>query len=73
VEPKDVFELIVKADERLKYATPDKADQRTQQARELLMKALEEARAIGNDSLVAQAERRLSDLEKPPPVTGGSE
>jgi threonine aldolase len=63
VEPKDIFELIVKADERLKYATSDKAGVRTRQARELLAKALEEARAIGNDALVAQVEQRLADLE----------
>ena len=62
MEPKDIFELIVKADEKLKYATPDKAGTRARQARQLLGKALDEARAIGNEGLVAQAEQRLADL-----------
>lgn len=59
----EIFELIVKADERLKYAKPGVGDARTEQARSLLDQALAEARAIGNDGLVAQAERRLADLE----------
>jgi glycogen debranching enzyme len=71
MDPKEIFELIVKADERLKYATPDKADTRKAQARELLTKALEEARAIGNEQLVQQAETRLADLGLPP-IAGGA-
>jgi len=71
MDPKEIFELIVKADERLKYATPDKADARKAQARDLLVQALEEARAIGNQQLVQQAETRLADLGMPP-VAGGS-
>ncbi len=63
MEPGEIFDLIVKADERLKYATSDKADARAAQARALLEKALEEARAIDNEGLVAQAEQRLRDLE----------
>src|SRR5207244_2107605 len=35
MDPKEIFELIIKADERLKYATPDKADARVAQARNL--------------------------------------
>jgi hypothetical protein len=73
-DPKDIFELIVKADERLKYATPGRADARTAQARELLRQALEAARAVGNDALVAQAETRLADLdalESAEPSDGG--
>ncbi|MFN8232371.1 MAG: hypothetical protein U0V56_02430 [Actinomycetota bacterium] len=62
-DPKDIFELIVKADERLKYATPGRADARTSQARDLLARALEAARGIGNDALVRQAETRLADLD----------
>jgi hypothetical protein len=62
MDAKEIFELIVKADERLKYATPAKADARKAQARDLLVQALEEARAIGNDELVEQAEIRLADL-----------
>lgn len=58
----EIFELIVKADERLKYASDANADQRRQQARELLEQARDAAREIGNDGLVAQAETRLADL-----------
>ncbi|MEW6059422.1 MAG: hypothetical protein AB1551_04655 [Actinomycetota bacterium] len=64
MKPKEIFDLIVKADERLKYATSDKADLRKRQARELLEKALLEARAIGSGDLIAQAEWRLADLEQ---------
>jgi hypothetical protein len=68
MEPSQIFELIIKADEKLKYATPDKADLRAGQARELLAQARREAEAIGNTALVEQAERRLADLE----TLGGS-
>lgn len=63
MNPDEIFELIVKADEKLKYATAERGDQRREQARELLAKAREAARAIGNDGLVAQAETRLGDLD----------
>lgn len=62
MQPNEIFELIVKADERLKYATADKSGTRTQQARDLLTQARDAARAIGNEQLVQQAELRLSDL-----------
>jgi hypothetical protein len=62
MQPNEIFELIVKADERLKYATADKTGTRTQQARDLLTQARDAARAIGNEQLVEQAELRLSDL-----------
>ena len=62
MEPNEIFELIVKADEKLKYATADKTGTRTQQARDLLTQALEAAREIGNEPLVQQAQLRLSDL-----------
>jgi len=62
LQPNEIFELIVKADERLKYATADKTGKRTQQARDLLTQARDAARAIGNEQLVQQAELRLSDL-----------
>jgi hypothetical protein len=62
MDPKEIFELIVKADEKLKYATAEKGDARRRQARDLLTQALDAARAIGNDALVQQAELRLSDL-----------
>jgi hypothetical protein len=62
MEPSEIFELIVKADEKLKYATAAKGDVRAAQARDLLEQAWEAARAIGNDALIAQAETRLNDL-----------
>jgi hypothetical protein len=62
MDPKDIFELIIKADEKLKYATDANASTRQAQARELLEQARDEARAIGNDALVQQAEFRLADL-----------
>lgn len=68
--PAEIFELIVKADEKLKYATIGRQDVRQTQARELLERARDEARSIGNDALVAQAEQRLADLEHPPADVG---
>jgi hypothetical protein len=62
MEPPEIFDLILKADDLLKYATEDKAAVRAGQARELLDQARREADAIGNDQLVEQAERRLADL-----------
>jgi hypothetical protein len=62
MEPSEIFELIIKADEKLKYATAAKGDLRAGQARELLERARDAARAIGNEPLVGQAETRLSDL-----------
>ena len=61
-DPKEIFELMVKADERHKYATAGKGDARRRQAKDLLTQALDAARQIGNDALVQQAELRLSDL-----------
>jgi hypothetical protein len=69
MDPKEIFELIVKADEALKYATPEKAAARSAQARRWLLQARDEARAIGNDALMEQAERRLVDLDQ---IPGGS-
>jgi hypothetical protein len=62
MEPNEIFELIVKADEKLKYATAEKSEARRGQAKKLLAQALEAAREIGNEALVKQAELRLSDL-----------
>ena len=62
-EPSEIFELIVKADEKLKYATAAKGDVRAQQARDLLERAREAARAIDNQALIAQADTRLADLD----------
>lgn len=63
---KDIFELIVKADEKLKYATAAKADTRAEQARALLERARDEAAAVGSDALVQQAMQRLVDLDALP-------
>ena len=62
MEPKDIFELIIKADEKLKYATEVNASLRQEQARALLEQARDAAREIGNEALVVQAETRLADL-----------
>jgi hypothetical protein len=66
VDPKEIFELIIKADEKLKYATDANRGLREQQARELLGQALAAAREIDNAALVDQAEQRLTDLGMPP-------
>jgi hypothetical protein len=66
MEAQEIFELIVKADERLKYAHEANAEQRKQQARDLLVQARDAAAEIGNDGLVKQAETRLADLEAAP-------
>ncbi|HEX8099002.1 MAG TPA: hypothetical protein VF660_02230 [Actinomycetota bacterium] len=64
MDPREIFELIVKADEALKYATAEKMAARVEQARDLLTRARDEARAIDNSALVQQAEQRLVDLER---------
>ncbi len=63
MEPDEIFALIVKADEKLKYATAARGDVRAKQAAELLAQAQREAEAIGNESLVQQVKVRLADLE----------
>jgi hypothetical protein len=66
MEPQEIFELIIKADEKLKYAHEDNAGVRARQARELLEQARAAAVEIGNDALVAQADTRLADLPAEP-------
>ena len=63
MDANEIFELIVKADEKLKYATAAKGDLRAQQAADLLHEAIREAEAIGNEGLVEQARVRLADLQ----------
>jgi hypothetical protein len=63
MEPAEIFELIVKADEKIKYATAAKGDVRAKQAADLLAQAKSEAQAIGNEALVQQVEVRLKDLD----------
>jgi hypothetical protein len=58
----EIFELIVKADEALKYATEEKGAARRKQAREHLEQAKAAAEEIGNRALVQQADQRLADL-----------
>jgi len=62
VEPNEIFQLIIKADELLKYATDERGPRRREQARELLERARAEATAARNDALVAQAAQRLADV-----------
>ena len=62
MEPSEIFELIIKADEKLKYSTEQNAEQRRGQAVELLVQARDAAREAGNEQLVEQAETRLADL-----------
>lgn len=62
MDPKEIFELIIKADEKLKYANDANGELRRSQARELLERARSAALAIGSDALVAQADTRLADL-----------
>ena len=66
MEPQEIFELIIKADEKLKYAHEDNAGVRARQARELLEQARAAAVEIGSDALVAQADTRLADLPADP-------
>jgi hypothetical protein len=66
MDPKEIFELIVRADEALKYAREEKAGVRASQAHDLLVRARDEAEAIGNRQLVEQADRRLADLASLP-------
>ena len=62
MEPNEIWERIVKADEALKYATEEKGEARRGQAKGWLTQAKAEAEAIGNQPLVEQADRRLADL-----------
>ena len=62
MDPSEIFELIIKADEKLKYSTEKNAPLRRGQAVELLVQARDAARETGNEQLVQQAETRLADL-----------
>lgn len=67
MEPQEIFELIIKADEKLKYAHADNAGLRRGQARDLLEQARAAAVEIGNDALVRQVDTRLADLGETEP------
>ena len=60
----EIFELIVKADEALKYATEERGEARRRQAKGWLTEARAEAEAIGNQPLIDQADRRLADIAR---------
>ncbi len=60
--PAEIFDLIIKADEKLKYSTEANMELRRAQAIELLLQARTEAQAAGVEQLVQQAETRLTDL-----------
>ena len=64
-----IWELILKADERLKYAAGGRAELRREQAAGFLLEALQNAEAGGYEKLADQARTRLADLDKGP--TGG--
>jgi hypothetical protein len=63
MEPSEIFELIIKADEKLKYAKPGAGDVRAKQAAELLSQAKAAAEEIGNDALLQQVRVRQADLD----------
>jgi hypothetical protein len=65
MEPQEIFELIIKADEKLKYAHEDNAGLRRQQARDLLVRARAAATDICKEPLVQQADTRLADHDCP--------
>jgi hypothetical protein len=67
MEPSEIFELIIKADEKLKYATGGKEDVRRAQAIDLLHRARAAAEEIGNAPLMTQVDTRLADLGEPAP------
>jgi hypothetical protein len=64
VDEREIFELIVKADEAIKYTHDEsKVEVRAARARSLLEEARREALAIGNQGLVQQADLRLAELD----------
>ena len=64
--PAEIFELIVKADEKLKYSNEANADLRRRQAIDLLVQARGEAERAGQAQLAEQARTRLADLGAAP-------
>jgi hypothetical protein len=62
MEPNEIWQTIIKADELLKYATAERSAQRREQAKALLEAALAAADDSGNEQLAAQARTRLADL-----------
>ena len=62
MDPGEIWQTILKADDLLKYATEDKAAVRRDQAAALLREALTAAEQAENEQLAAQARTRLDDL-----------
>jgi hypothetical protein len=62
MDPGEIWQTIIKADDLLKYATEDKAAVRREQAAALLREALQAAETAGNTQLAEQARTRLADL-----------
>ena len=64
MDEREIFELIVKADEAIKYTHDEsKVEVRAARARSLLEQARREALSIGNQGLVQQADLRLAELD----------
>lgn len=66
MEASEIFQNILKADEKLKYATDANSDIRRRQAIDLLRQALADAVSIQNESLADQVKVRLMDLGESP-------
>ena len=66
MEASEIFENILKADEKLKYSTDANSDVRRQQAIEILRRALADALSIQNEPLADQVKVRLMDLGESP-------
>ncbi len=66
MEASEIFENILKADEKLKYSNEANGEQRRQQAIDLLRRALADAEAIQNEPLSDQVKVRLMDLGESP-------
>jgi hypothetical protein len=62
MDPAEIWQTIIKADDLLKYATEDKAALRKGQAAALLREALVAAETAGHEQLAGQARTRLADL-----------
>jgi len=70
MDPGDIWQLILKADERLKYSAGGADPRRREQAAGFLLEALMEAEAAGNEALAVQARTRLADLDHAPGTDG---
>lgn len=66
MEASEIFQNILKADEKLKYATDANSDIRRRQAIDLLRQALADAVSIQNEPLADQVKVRLMDLGESP-------